>query len=120
ETMAGSGAEREGENLAGDGQRGLPRAFGDSEHDVRSAEQPENSAGLIHDARNMVTAIELYCDLLEEPGVLADPFRHYAGELRTVSAASRRLLDRLAGMERSAGTDGVGRRVEEDRAWGVT
>jgi hypothetical protein len=32
-----------------------------------------------HDARNMVTALGLYCDLLEEPGVLATPFMHYTG-----------------------------------------
>ena len=30
----------------------------------------EQLSGLIHDARNMVSALELYCDLLEEPGVL--------------------------------------------------
>lgn len=59
-------------------------------------------AGLIHDARNMVTAIELYCDLLDAPGVLTEGCRHYAGELRTVSAASCRLLERLAGMECAA------------------
>lgn len=53
-------------------------------------------AGLVHDARNMVTAIDLYCDLLEEPGVLGQAHQHYAGELRLVSAASRRLLDKLA------------------------
>ena len=53
-------------------------------------------AGLVHDARNMVTAIDLYCDLLEEPGVLSLAHRHYAGELRLVSAASRRLLEKLA------------------------
>jgi signal transduction histidine kinase len=44
----------------------------------------------------MVTAIDLYCDLLEEPGVLGQAHQHYAGELRLVSAASRRLLDKLA------------------------
>jgi signal transduction histidine kinase len=53
-------------------------------------------AALIHDTRNMVTAMELYCDLLEEPGVLATPFRHYANELRLVGGAGRRLLQRLS------------------------
>ena len=53
-------------------------------------------AGLIHDARNMVSAMDLYCDLLEEPGVLSPPFRHYASELRMVSGAGRRLLEKLA------------------------
>jgi signal transduction histidine kinase len=48
-----------------------------------------------HDARNMVTALALYCDLLAEPGVLADGYTHYAGELRLVAAASRRLVEKL-------------------------
>jgi signal transduction histidine kinase len=52
-------------------------------------------AELAHDARNMVTALALYCDLLEEPGVLASPFRHYGNELRLVTAASRRLIEKL-------------------------
>jgi hypothetical protein len=52
-------------------------------------------AGLIHDTRNMVMALDLYCDLLDEPGVLASPFGHYARELRLVSGASRRFMERL-------------------------
>ena len=47
----------------------------------------------------MVTALGLYCDLLEEPGVLAPPFRHYGGELRLVAAASRRLVEKLVALE---------------------
>ena len=50
----------------------------------------ESLAALAHDARNMVTALGLYCDLLEEPGVLASPYLHYGNELRLVAAASRR------------------------------
>ncbi len=53
-------------------------------------------AALAHDVRNMVTALGLYCDLLDEPGVLAPAFAHYAGELRQVATASRRLVERLA------------------------
>ena len=34
------------------------------------AAQSESLAEVAHDARNMVTALGLYCDLLEEPGVL--------------------------------------------------
>ena len=55
----------------------------------------ETVAALAHDARNMVTALDLYCDLLQQPGVLADPFVHYSGELRLVAAASRRLVEKL-------------------------
>jgi Histidine kinase-, DNA gyrase B-, and HSP90-like ATPase len=63
---------------------------------VDSEGAAQSLAGLIHDARNMVSAMDLYCDLLEESGVLAAPFRHYAGELRLVSGAGRRLLEKMA------------------------
>jgi signal transduction histidine kinase len=59
----------------------------------------ENVAELAHDARNMVTALDLYCDLLAEPGVLAAPFVHYAGELRLVTSACRRLVDKLVALD---------------------
>jgi len=51
---------------------------------------------VVHDARNMVTALALYCDLLSEPGVLSTEYLHYASELRLVTAASRRLVEKLA------------------------
>src|SRR5271165_1743410 len=59
----------------------------------------ENLAELTHDARNMVTALGLYCDLLEEPGVLATPYLHYGTELRLVAAASRCLVQKLAALD---------------------
>ncbi|MGP8251210.1 MAG: sensor histidine kinase [Terracidiphilus sp.] len=52
-------------------------------------------AALAHDARNLITALGLYCDLLDEPGVLAPPFIHYRNELRLVAAAGRRLVSKL-------------------------
>jgi signal transduction histidine kinase len=55
----------------------------------------EDVAEIAHDACNMVTALDLYCDLLQVPGVLGVPFSHYGGELRLVAAASRRLVDKL-------------------------
>src|SRR5579864_5445173 len=63
----------------------------------------ESVAEVAHDARNMVTALGLYCDLLEEPGVLANPFAHYGSELRLVAAASRRLVEKLVALEGHAG-----------------
>jgi signal transduction histidine kinase len=59
----------------------------------------ESLAELAHDARNMVTALGLYCDLLEEPGVLASPFLHYGSELRLVAAASRRLVEKMVTLD---------------------
>ena len=61
----------------------------------------ESVAEVAHDARNMVTALGLYCDLLEEPGVLATPFTHYGSELRLVAAASRRLVEKLVTLDAS-------------------
>jgi len=58
-------------------------------------ERDETVAEIAHDVRNMVTALDLYCDLLQQPGVLAEPFVHYGGELRLVAAASRRLVEKL-------------------------
>jgi signal transduction histidine kinase len=59
----------------------------------------ESLAELAHDARNMVTALGLYCDLLEEPGVLATEYAHYGSELRLVAAASRRLVEKLVALD---------------------
>jgi signal transduction histidine kinase len=56
----------------------------------------ESLEELAHDARNMVTALSLYCDLLEEPGVLPPAHRHYGSELRLVAQASQRLVEKLA------------------------
>ena len=59
----------------------------------------ESLAEVAHDARNMVTALWLYCDLLEEPGVLNPGFHHDANELRLVAAASRRLVEKLLALD---------------------
>jgi signal transduction histidine kinase len=50
-------------------------------------------AALVHDIRNLISGMVLYCDLLEEPGVLANRFRHYAAELRLIAGAGQRLLE---------------------------
>lgn len=61
----------------------------------------EQLADVAHDARNMVTALACYCDLLEAPGVLSEPYQHYGNELKLVAAASRRLIDRLLTLDRA-------------------
>jgi len=65
----------------------------------------ESLAEVAHDTRNMVTALGLYCDLLEEPGVLTPSFRHYAGELRLVATASRRLVEKMLALDARQGQD---------------
>ncbi len=65
----------------------------------------ENLGELAHDARNMVTALSLYCDLLEEPGVLPVSHRHYGSELRLVAEASRRLVEKLSLLDKAQQAD---------------
>ena len=59
----------------------------------------ESLAEVAHDARNMVTALGLYCDLLEEPGVLTSQYRHFGSELRLVAKASCRLVEKLVNLD---------------------
>jgi signal transduction histidine kinase len=80
----------------------------------------EGLAELAHDARNMVTALDLYCDLLQEPGVLASQFSHYGDELKLLAAASRRMVEKLVALnpidasgDSSNGTNRVRPAIEE-------
>ena len=58
-------------------------------------------AEVTHEARNMVTMLGLYCELLDQPGVLTAAYRHYGDELKMVAAASRSLVERLGALERA-------------------
>jgi signal transduction histidine kinase len=53
------------------------------------------SAGLAHDAGNLLGALTLYSDLLAMPGVLHDEHKKYAAELRLLSERSWAMIDRL-------------------------
>jgi signal transduction histidine kinase len=52
---------------------------------------------LAHDARNLLAAMGLYCDLLAQPGVLNRRYAHYAGHLKVVVDSGIALVGRLAG-----------------------
>jgi signal transduction histidine kinase len=52
--------------------------------------------GILHDARNVVTALRLSSDLLSEPDVLAEPHRRLAAEIRSSADGTERLVRRLA------------------------
>ncbi|MDP9051247.1 MAG: HAMP domain-containing histidine kinase [Acidobacteriota bacterium] len=51
--------------------------------------------GLLHDARNLLGAIGLYCDLLAMPGVLKPEHSQYPDELRLLGTRSGALIDAL-------------------------
>lgn len=51
--------------------------------------------GLLHDARNLMGTLGLYCDLLSMPDVLKPEHRQYADELRLVGTRSGALIEHL-------------------------
>lgn len=51
--------------------------------------------GLLHDARNLVGALGLYCDLLSMPGVLKPEHRHYAEEVRLLGSRSAAMIQKM-------------------------
>jgi signal transduction histidine kinase len=63
--------------------------------------KPERFDQLAHDARNVFSALRLYCDLLAEPGVLTSDHGHYAQELQAVTETASRLVERLAAPRRA-------------------
>jgi signal transduction histidine kinase len=76
-------------------------------------------AEAVHDARNLLTALGLYCDLLEEPGVLSEGFQHYGRELRLVTSATRRLIEKISAAT-PAGGGGVKHSTLSARPDGLT
>ena len=88
---------QEARTFTGDAERKRVQAV--VEALARTRQPGYTAAELAHDARNMVTALELYCDLLSEPGVLAAGSLHYASELKLVASASRRLVEKLMLLE---------------------
>jgi hypothetical protein len=54
------------------------------------------SRALAHDARNALASLQVYSELLAEPGILAAGREHYAQELGTIVAISLRMIEKLA------------------------
>ena len=64
---------------------------------------------LLLDARNLMSILGLYCDLLATPGVLQPQHRKYAEDLRLVGTRSEALIGRL--MEQLTPAPAAERRV---------
>ncbi|MGB7191278.1 MAG: HAMP domain-containing sensor histidine kinase [Acidobacteriaceae bacterium] len=56
------------------------------------AESPDR---LAHDARNVLSGLMLYCELLSAPGVLNEPHGHYAGELEGIAKTAAQILEKI-------------------------
>jgi signal transduction histidine kinase len=63
--------------------------------------KPEGFDQLAHDARNVLAALKLYCELLAEPGVLTAANAHYAQELEAISDTASKLVESLSAPRRS-------------------
>jgi signal transduction histidine kinase len=63
-------------------------------------------AGLAHDARNLLAAMDIYCELLKAPGVLDAEHRHLADELLLLRDSSSSLVDRMLVQALQLGTGG--------------
>lgn len=55
----------------------------------------ESPARLAHDARNVLSGLMLYCELLAAPGVLNEPHGHYAGELEGIAKTAAQILEKI-------------------------
>lgn len=76
--------------------------------------------GLLHDARNLMGALGLYCDLLSMPGVLKPEHNHYPEELRLLGNRSQALIEHLMQSVLAPGqTDGLCMAAVADQATGV-
>jgi len=62
----------------------------------------DSAEELAHDARNFLSAVDVYCELLAAPQVLTPGFRHYAEDLHHLARTGARLLEQLAGRLASA------------------
>jgi two-component system sensor histidine kinase TctE len=69
--------------------------------DSTSAPQLKEQDGLAHDARNLVASLELFSGLLAEPGVLGEEHKHFAGDLKSLTAPLASLVEQMAAASRS-------------------
>jgi signal transduction histidine kinase len=59
-------------------------------------------AGIVHDARNLVTALGLCAEMISEPGALSPRHGHYAAEIQSIVKTSTQLVQRLSDLCRVA------------------
>jgi len=83
----------------------------DGAKEPTKAAAKEPLAAIAHDARNVVAALRLYCDLLAEPGVLSEGAQHFAAELRAVATASTDLVEKLTALRVDADSGSQARHV---------
>jgi signal transduction histidine kinase len=64
-----------------------------SETPLNNSSNPDR---LAHDARNVLSGLMLYCELLSYPGVLTKSHRHFAQELQSIAQNATQIVERMA------------------------
>lgn len=67
----------------------------------------DNIDRLAHDARNILSGLTLYCELLAANGVLTKPHAHYAHDLEVIARSAAQILEKIIGCAASAKTASV-------------
>jgi signal transduction histidine kinase len=80
---------------AGAGSFSRPNPKAEPEPTPKAANAPETIDGLAHDARNVLSGLMLYCELLASPGVLAAAHAHYARDLESIAKSASRILEKI-------------------------
>jgi len=83
---------------------GTPALQAPSPERAKTAGEVPALDGLAHDARNLVTALQLCAELLGEPGVLQPEHAHVAAEIASIADASAGLMRKLGSMARAERT----------------
>jgi signal transduction histidine kinase len=80
----------------------------------------ESLAEIAHEARNMLAALGVCCDLLSAPGVLTGKNAHLSGDLKIVVAASRHLVEKLCALKEASFLSGhnIPAELASSATWG--
>lgn len=57
---------------------------------------------LAHDARNVISGLMLYCEMLAVPGVLTKLHAHYAQDLQSIAQSAAQIIERMAAAQESS------------------
>jgi signal transduction histidine kinase len=69
---------------------------------VCRSENSEHLDQLAHDARNVLSGLMLYCELLSAPGVLVKQHGHFAQELESIVRNTAQIIERMAAAQQTA------------------
>lgn len=90
---------------AGAGSFSPPKAKGEPIPAPKAGIVPETIDGLAHDARNVLSGLMLYCELLASPGVFAAGHAHHATDLESIAKSASRILEKI--VDRAAATQNL-------------